>query len=71
MPLELWHYVEKITAKFLLMIGTESDIVGKDQQERFREILPGIQIVTIEGAGHIIVQDKPWEFEAAILEFLA
>ncbi|MCL0044561.1 alpha/beta hydrolase [Dehalococcoidia bacterium] len=70
-PLELWHYVEKITAKFLLMIGTESNIVGKDQQERFCEILPDIQIVTIEGAGHIIVQDKPEEFEAAILEFLA
>jgi len=70
-PLELWHYVEKITSKFLLMIGTESNIVGKDQQDRFCEILPDIQIVTIGDAGHIIVQDKPEEFEAAIRKFLA
>ena len=70
-PLELWHYVEKITARFLLMIGTESNIVGKDQRERFCEILPEIQIVGIEDAGHIIVQDKPEEFEAEIRQFLA
>jgi pimeloyl-ACP methyl ester carboxylesterase len=70
-PLELWHYVAKITAKFLLMIGTKSNIVGKDQQEKFCEILPDIQIVPIEDAGHIIVQDKPEEFEAVIRKFLA
>ena len=70
-PLELWHYVEKITAKFLLMIGTESTIVGRDQQERFCEILPDIQVAAIEDAGHIIVQDKPEEFETAVRKFLA
>ena len=70
-PLELWDYVERITANFLLMIGTESNMVGKYQQERFCEILPDIQIVNIEDAGHIIVQDKPEEFEVAIREFLA
>lgn len=70
-PLELWHYVEKITAKFLLMIGTESNIVGKDQQDRFVEIIPNIQIVPIEDAGHIIVQDRPREFESVIRTFLA
>ena len=70
-PLELWNYVENITAEFLLMIGAESTIVGKDQQERFYEIVPNIQIVTIEDAGHIIVQDKPAEFEAAVRKFLA
>ena len=70
-PLELWHYVEKVTVKFLLMIGTESNIVGDDQQQRFCEILPDIQIVTIENAGHIIVQDRPAEFESEIRNFLA
>ena len=70
-PLEPWHYVEKITAKFLLMIGTESNIVGKDQQDRFVELIPNIQIVPIEDAGHIIVQDRPKEFESEIRTFLA
>jgi len=70
-PLELWHYVEQTTAKFLLMIGSQSNIVGKDQQERFCEIRPDIHIVTIEDAGHIIVQDQPEKFETTIRRFLA
>ncbi|MQF82609.1 alpha/beta hydrolase [SAR202 cluster bacterium AD-802-E10_MRT_200m] len=69
-PLELWHYVEQITMKFLLMIGTDSDIVGKDQQDRFHELLSDIQIVTVEDAGHIIVQDQPEKFEVAVRKFL-
>lgn len=69
-PLELWRYVEKVRAPFLLLIGSESTIVGQDQQERFRQIVPNISIVTIQGAGHIIVHDKPEEFEGTVRGFL-
>lgn len=69
-PLELWHYVEKVRAPFLLLIGSESTIVGRDQQERFRQIVPNISMVTIQGAGHIIVHDKPEEFEGTVRSFL-
>ncbi|MEE8443452.1 MAG: alpha/beta hydrolase [Dehalococcoidia bacterium] len=69
-PLELWNYVEKVRAPFLLMIGTESTIVGQDQQERFRQIVPSIEMVTVQGAGHIIVHDKPEEFEGIVRSFL-
>ncbi len=69
-PLELWHYVEKVRAPFLLLIGSQSTIVGQDQQERFRQIVPNISIVTIQGAGHIIVHDNPEEFEGAVRSFL-
>ncbi|MBI4312932.1 MAG: alpha/beta hydrolase [Chloroflexi bacterium] len=69
-PLELWHYVEKVKAPFLLMIGTESTIVGQDQQTRFKQIRPDIEMVTVQGAGHIIVHDKPEEFERLVLDFL-
>jgi pimeloyl-ACP methyl ester carboxylesterase len=69
-PLELWHYVEKVKAPFLLLVGTESEIVGQDQQTRFKQIRPGIEIVTVPGAGHIIVHDKPQEFERLVADFL-
>jgi len=69
-PLELWHYVERVRAPFLLLVGSESAIVGQDQQARFRQIRPDIEIVTVQGAGHIIVHDKPEEFERVVLDFL-
>ncbi len=69
-PLELWHYVERVRAPFLLLVGSESAIVGQDQQTRFRQIRPDIEIVTVQGAGHIIVHDKPEEFEGLVLDFL-
>jgi pimeloyl-ACP methyl ester carboxylesterase len=69
-PLELWRYVEKVRVPLLLLIGSESNIVGEDQQTRFRELRPDIEMVTIEGAGHIIVHDKAEEFEAAVRGFL-
>ena len=69
-PLELWHYVERVRAPFLLLVRSESTIVGQDQQTRFRQICPDIEIVTVQGAGHIIVHDKPEEFEGLVLDFL-
>ncbi|MBI4539108.1 MAG: alpha/beta hydrolase [Gemmatimonadetes bacterium] len=70
-PLELWHYVERLRAPLLVLIGSESSIVGKDQQDRFRQILPTVELVTIQDAGHIIVHDQPEAFERAVRQFLA
>ena len=69
-PLELWRYVERVRVPFLLLVGGESAIVGQDQQTRFRQIRPDMEIVTVHGAGHIIVHDKPVEFEEVVLDFL-
>lgn len=69
-PLELWEYVEKIRAPLLLVLGSESTIVGEDQQIRFRQIQPDIEIVVVPGAGHIVVHDKPDEFERVVHSFL-
>lgn len=69
-PLELWHYVESVDAPILLILGSESTIVGEDQQTRFREIDSSVRIETIQGAGHIVVHDRPEEFERTVREFL-
>lgn len=60
----------KSRASGLLLVGSERAIVGQDQQTRFRQIRPDIEIDTIQGAGHIIVHDKPEEFERVVLDFL-
>jgi pimeloyl-ACP methyl ester carboxylesterase len=69
-PLQLWHYVEKLKMPFLLLIGSESAIVDPDQQKRFREIRPDLWMITVHGAGHQIVHDKLDEFEGIIRAFL-
>jgi pimeloyl-ACP methyl ester carboxylesterase len=69
-PLELWHYVEEVEAPLLLVLGSESTIVGQDQKDRFLEIRPDVEIITIPEAGHIVVHDQPDEFERTIREFL-
>jgi pimeloyl-ACP methyl ester carboxylesterase len=69
-PMELWGYVEALKAPLLLLIGSESQIVGEDQQTKFKELKPDIEMVTIQGAGHQIVHDKLDEFESTIRSFL-
>jgi pimeloyl-ACP methyl ester carboxylesterase len=69
-PLELWNYVEKVKVPFMLVLGSQSTIVGKDQIDKFRSILPTIQIVTVQNAGHIVVHDQPDVFERTIRDFL-
>ena len=68
--LELWQYVEKFTGPFLLILGSESSIVGEDQQQGLRQRAPQVEIETVNGAGHIVVQDKLDEFEASVRGFL-
>jgi pimeloyl-ACP methyl ester carboxylesterase len=68
--LELWHYVEKVRAPFLVMPGSESEIVGQDQQVRFPQIRPDVEIITVQDAGHMIVHDQPEVFEEVVLRFL-
>ena len=70
-PLELWHYVEKVRAPFLLMLGSQSAIVSSEHRDRMVEMIPRGRAVTIQDAGHIIVHDKPDEFDRAVREFLA
>ena len=69
-PLELWPYVEKVRAPFLLILGSESPIVSPDQRDRMVQMIPGGRAATIAGAGHIVVHDKPDEFEHVVREFL-
>jgi pimeloyl-ACP methyl ester carboxylesterase len=67
---DLWAYAERITTPTLIIRGGESTTVSPSVQKRMKEIVPGIEIVTVEGATHMVPQDKPEEFEAHLRSFL-
>ena len=67
---DLWPYAERITTPTLIIRGSESTTVSPSVQRRMKEIVPGIEIVTVEGATHMVPQDKPEEFEAHLRRFL-
>jgi len=69
-PMELWNYVQKVRAPFLLVLGSESSIVSPEQRDRMLQMIPDSEAAPIQGAGHIIVHDKPDEFERTVRNFL-
>ena len=69
-PLDLSDYVARVTAPFLVILGSDSTIVDAGQQEVLRRRAPHVEIETVHGAGHIVVHDQLDEFEAVVRRFL-
>ena len=67
---DLWPYVERIKATTKLVLGSESQLVTPEKRERMAKLLPGLEIVTVSGASHMVPQDKPAEFEKEVVSFL-
>jgi len=70
LAVDLWPYVERIETPTLLILGGESDLVTPETLERMKATMPRLQVVTVEGATHMVPQDKPAEFEHHVREFL-
>src|SRR5262245_28444050 len=51
-PTELWQYVSKISSPTLYVIGGASRIVPAETQQRLKQTLPNVEIVTMPGLGH-------------------
>ena len=67
---DLWPYVERMRTSTILILGSESELVTGEVLERMKKTLPELEVVTVEGATHMVPQDKPSEFERHIREFL-
>ena len=70
MSTDLWPYVEMMRAPTLLVLGSESTLVTPEKHARMKKSIPGFESLTVEGATHMVPQDKPEEFEAAVRGFL-
>ena len=67
---DLWRFVSKITAPALYVLGGASNIVPAADQERLRQTLPRVEIVTMPGLGHYPSDEQPEAFVAIVERFL-
>ena len=50
---ELWQYIRKITSPTIYVIGGRSTIVPAETQVELKKTIPGVEIVTMPGLGHL------------------
>ena len=67
---DLWPYVERIHVPTKLILGSESSLVTAEKRDKMKQLIVGIEVVTIKGATHMVPQDKPKEFERQVVAFL-
>ncbi len=69
LPLEAAQ-VRRVETPTLLLNGKRSIPLFKLLADRLAELLPHVERVSIPGAGHMIQEDNPAAFNAAVLDFL-
>ena len=67
---DLWPYVERMRSPTLMILGSESTLVTEETVKRMKRTLPYLKVVTVQGATHMVPQDKPEEFEGHLRAFL-
>ena len=65
-PLDLWPALPKISCPTLVVRATETDILDLDVAQKMIETLPDGQLVEIDRAEHMVFEDNPNDFIAAI-----
>ena len=67
----LWGYLESIQCPVLVVRGGASDIMALDIAESMHDRIPNATMVTVEGAGHLVMGDRPAGFQKAVTGFLS
>ena len=63
--------LRSITADVLIVVGGRDALTGVTVAERFADVLPKAEVVTIDDAGHFPWVDEPDAFRGAVEGFLA
>jgi esterase len=69
-PTELWDQVFQIRCPTIYILGGASTIVPPDTQQKLRENLPAVQIVTMPKLGHYPHQEAPEDYIRIVRTFL-
>jgi pimeloyl-ACP methyl ester carboxylesterase len=70
-PLEdLWPGLPHITCPTLIVRGADTDILAPEVARRMVETIPNAQLVEVPRAGHMVFEDNPEGFLAALRGFL-
>ena len=67
--IDLWPYLERVECPVQILKGVTSDLVTPKTRERI-EKMSGIEIIDVDGTGHMIPQDVPEKFEELVRGFL-
>ena len=67
---DLWPDLVKITSPTLIVRAAESDLLSRDIADRMIKELPDAALVEIPRAGHMLFEDNPDDFLAAVQNFL-
>ncbi len=59
-----------IACPTLVIVGDEDEVTGPAAAARLADGIPGAELVTIVGAGHLANQERPAEFNDAVARFL-
>ncbi|MFP3951846.1 MAG: alpha/beta fold hydrolase [Candidatus Bathyarchaeia archaeon] len=70
LDIDLWPYVKRITTPTLLLVGEHSDLVTDKTIEKMKGIMHCLSVEEVEGATHMIPQDKPEDFRERVIDFL-
>lgn len=68
---DLWPALENITCPTLIVRGTETDLLTQETADRMVDTLAQGSMVNIERAGHMVFEDNPSDFIAAVKSWLA
>jgi|KBSMisStaDraftv2_1062788.scaffolds.fasta_scaffold188505_1 pimeloyl-ACP methyl ester carboxylesterase len=63
------EYYEALTAPTLIITGTK-DVIYKGAFE-LQKVIPQCELREIEGAGHAVMIEAPWDYDRHAIEFLA
>ena len=62
--------VRRLNLPTLLVVGSESPGIFREVARRLDELLPDSRMVELQGASHLVHEDRPSEFVAHVLDFL-
>ena len=70
-PLDLWPSLEKIACPTLVVRATETDVLRHEVAERMCAAIADARLVEIDRAEHMVFEDNPEDFIAAVRAFLS
>lgn len=65
-----WDALAKVTAPTLVIAGGPTSHIPQERLVEMTDRIPDARLVTVEGAGHLVHEDRPGEFLAAVNSFL-
>ena len=69
-PVDLWPVLAGIPCPTLVVRGADTDLLPLDVAQRMERDLPHGRLVEVPQAGHMVFEDNPGDFIAALRDFL-